>query len=158
MDADEFLGLLIAENSSRPGSHQLDPGLTDDELVAWQNEHRETALPEDLIAFLRQCNGFRLYPDPDTPNGCVRLLPLREIDYAPRLLYGGNTSCDESYPSSTIALTDDPDSAQHLILDTATGAYFDVDPIAGLEDDGIVGFTWCNALDWIAERGELRHN
>jgi hypothetical protein len=112
-------------------------------------------LPADLLAFLKACNGFRLYPKPDTPIGVVRLLPLREIEYAPRLMYAGNMTCDDGYPKSFFALTDDPDSAQHLVLDMATGRYYAVDPIAGLEDEGIVGSNWPAALAWIAERAEL---
>ena len=155
MNPNDFLQLARKENAMLPSTHDLEPGLTDEEFVSWRNRHPGVCLPDDLILFLRQCNGFRLYPDPETPTGAVRLLPLREIEYAPRLLYAGNTNCDDRYPPFVYALTDDPDSAQHLVLDTATGRYFDVDPIAGMEDEGLVGHNWPAGLDWIAKRAGL---
>lgn len=112
-------------------------------------------LPADLLAFYRQCNGFQLAIAKDETRGFIELLPLRNVVYAPRVLYGETTAVDAKYPPSFYALAPDIDCAQVLVLDTATGEYYDVDPIAGIEEDGKLGRDWCDALRWICSRVNL---
>lgn len=85
MTPGEFFQRLSQDNTRRPGTHVLEAGLMDAEFASWKHHHRLT-LPQDLVDLLRKHNGFRLYPDEYTPNGSVRLLPLREIDFAPRII------------------------------------------------------------------------
>lgn len=155
MSPDTFIDLINSENLSNAHTHVLECGLSDAEYYAWKQTHASLVIPSDFLSFMRRHNGFRLYPMPSNPKGRVHLLSLKDIQYAPRLLFGDNTSCDMQYPETAIALTDDPDSAQHLILDTETNQYYNVDPIVGLEEDAIVGNKWQDALDWICKRASL---
>lgn len=157
MKTNDFFRLVNDENKTRPGSHVLAPGLSDSELMKWQDDHPQMRLPQDLVDFFQMCNGFRLYVEPRTRNGAVRLMPLRDVQYAPRLMYGENTSCDDLYPKSALALANDPDNAHHLVLDLANGNYYDVDPIAGIEIEATIGKSWCEALGWIANFAGLGH-
>ena len=142
------------EHVGASDAHELGPALATAELERWRAA-AEFELPGDLLAFLERVNGLRLFPDIDTPTGRVRLLPLTEIAYAPRVLHPGTQACDDEYPASALALTEDPDGAQHLVLDVATGEYWDVDPIGGFADAERVGATWEEALSWIAHRADL---
>jgi hypothetical protein len=75
---------------------------------------------------------------------------LRKVEFAPRLLYAGNTDLDAQFPESWLAITDDPDGAQFLVVDTARGSYLEVDPIdpTGAE---IVAENVEGMLDWVGQ-------
>src|SRR5882724_6543488 len=127
MTPEAFYSRLAADNRRVPGTHLLESGLGTVDLDWWQKQHPKTNLPDDFIALLRLHNGFCLHPDEHTPMGAIRLLPIREIDSASRRLYG-KRRC-ESIPNFWHGITDHPDSARYLILDTSTGCYLDVSPI-----------------------------
>jgi hypothetical protein len=99
MNSDEFLKVVRAQNSAKPGTHSLETGLSSEEWNAWQVAHPGISMPTDLISFLHQCNGFRLFPKPETSNGIVRLLPLRVIEYAPNCCMEGRPVVTTTIPN-----------------------------------------------------------
>jgi hypothetical protein len=150
MTPDQFFARLTQDNSREPGTHVLESGLADAELISWQKCHPGLMLPPDFVKLLRQHNGFRLLPDENTPTGAIRLLPLREIDFAPRIIYEGNTVLDSDFPKSWMTITDDPDSARFLILDTSHGHYLEIDPIDPSEPE-VVANNVEEMLDWMSQ-------
>ena len=70
-------------------------------------------------------------------------------------MYLGNHTCDEHFPESVLALTDDGDGAWYLVYDTAIGKYYEVDPIEGFRYPIEVGDTWSSALSWLISKGSI---
>jgi hypothetical protein len=89
---------------------------------------------------------FSLHPDEYTPQGAVRLFPIREIESASRRLYGRRRF--DGISNAWLAITDHPDSKRYLILDTATGDYLDVNPIV-LDETEVVATNVEAMLDWV---------
>lgn len=150
MTVNELFTRLEDENRRRPGTHVIEPGVTDAALARWTAQNPERRLPADLVALLRRANGFRIRVSRDTPIGHIEFLPLERIQFAPRHMYRGDTSFDDEFPASWVALTDDPDSSRYLVLDTATGEYLDVDPIDAHSPD-VIGRDVPVMLDWVAQ-------
>src|SRR5437660_1759610 len=120
MKTGQFLKWISEQNKRRPGTHVLEPGLGDSEFTAWKRKHPGLVLPPDFLELLRPANGFRLRPTKDTPTGSVRLLPLREIDLAPLVMYG-EPDVDGAFPKSWLAIGRDADDSIFAVLDAAKG-------------------------------------
>ena len=84
MQIAEFLSRLTEE---MPGAHRICPPLSTDELAAWRENREGHPLPEDLLQLLRHSNGIQFWVHEGSPEGYFRLLPLREIDSARRIMW-----------------------------------------------------------------------
>lgn len=149
MEPRDFVKRLVEARERGLGRHQLEPGLSELELRTWFRKNPNLTLPADLVAFLREANGFRLHLSNESPiEARLRFLPLREIRYAPALMYGEESGEHSSVPKSWMALAQDADDTDFLVLDTATGAYREVDPIdpTGSQE---VARDLNGALDWL---------
>lgn len=125
-----FLEQLALENTMAPGTHNLAAPLEDGELAAWKAANLALRIPDQLMELLSTHNGFTLRSDKESPvGGAIRFLPLREIQYAPRLMFAGSKDNDDKFPREYVALTEDSDSTYFVILDTASGRYMVMDPI-----------------------------
>jgi len=133
-----------------PGRHSFEPGLTDRELLLWEKSHPALTVPDDLLSVLRRSNGFRIRLNPDSPGGAaLRLLPVREMDYAAREMYGGPDLQTDHVPMTWLNLTQEQDSTFYLVLDLETGKYLEVEPITPDEAE-IVAEDAQGMLDWFA--------
>lgn len=150
MTVDEFLNRLKKDNGQKLGTHHLEPGLTNRELTAWKAINPDFNLPSDFLFFLQKANGVRIRTDLEPTMGVFRLLPLREIQFAPRLMYGENKSLDSEFPQSWLALGVDPDSTLFLMLDIAQGQYLKVDPIDPHEPD-LLATNLEGVLGWVIQ-------
>ena len=152
MKPDAFLKKIADDNAVRPGTHELAGPLRGPERGRWKARHPGLKLPNDLLGFLKRANGIRFHVSPGHPLGAeARLLPLREIQSATTLLYQDQEEEDEALPGSWLALTDDAEGEQFLVIDVRKRLYLDVDP-ADPEDAQEVGAKFEEALDWLFSR------
>jgi len=152
MKPDAFLKKIADDNAVRAGTHELAGPLRGAESGRWRARHPGLKLPNDLLGFLKRANGIRFHLSAASPLGAeARLLPLREIQSATSLLYQDLEDEDEALPSSWLALTDDAQGEQILILDVKKRRYLDLDP-SGAEDAQEVGEKFEEALDWLFAR------
>jgi len=87
------------------------------------------------------------------------LLPLREIDFAPLVMYG-EPDVDGAFPKSWLAIARDADDSIFAVLDAAKGEYSAYDPCTPA-DDCLQEFKECrlgkgveSLLDWILDQGQ----
>lgn len=135
-------------------SHAPGRPLDDAEIVAWRRAHPGWPLPDDLVELYRRHDGWILWVDADTRcGGHFVMRSLRDLRFAPHAMYGGPGPAGEGFPPSWVCLSDDPDSASFVVLDTATGTYLDVDPISGPDEDEaeVIGRSVTDLLAWVAE-------
>lgn len=152
MKPDAFLKKIADDNAARPGTHELAQPLRGAESGRWKARHPGLKLPNDLLGFLKRANGIRFHVRPGSPIDVeARLLPLREIQTATSLLYQDQEDEDEALPDTWLALTDDAEGDQFLVLDVRKRLYLDVDP-ADPEDAQEVGERFEEALDWLFAR------
>jgi len=152
MKPDAFLKKIADDNAVRPGTHELAAPLRGAESGRWKARHPRLKLPNDLLGFLKKANGIRFHVTGKGPLGAAaRLLPLRDIQTATSLLYQDQEEEDEALPGSWLAITDDADGDQFLILDVRKRLYLDLDP-ADPEDAQEVGVKFEEALDWLFAR------
>ena len=152
MKPDAFLKKIADDNAVRPGTHELAGPLRGPERGRWKARHPGLKLPNDLLGFLKRANGIRFHVSPGHPLGAeARLLPLSEIQSATTLLYQDQEEEDEALPGSWLALTDDAEGEQFLVIDVRKRLYLDVDP-ADPEEAQEVGEKFEEALDWLFAR------
>lgn len=152
MKPDVFLKKIADDNLVKPGTHEPAPPLRSAEHARWKARHPGLKLPNDLIGFLKRANGIRFHLSPEHPLGAAaRLLPVREIQTATALLFQDQEEEDESLPGSWLALSDDAEGEQFLVLDVRKKLYLDLDP-AEPEDAQEVGTRFEEALDWLFAR------
>ena len=152
MKPEIFLKKIADDNAVRAGTHELAGPLRGPESGRWKARHPGLKLPNDLLGFLKRANGIRFHVSPRSPLGAeARLLPLREIQTATSLLYQDLEEEDEALPASWLALTDDANGEQILVLDVRKRRYLDLDP-ADPEDAQEVGEKFEEALDWLFAR------
>lgn len=152
MKPDAFLKKVADDNAVKPGTHELAQPLRGAESGRWKARHPRLKLPNDLLGFLKRANGIKFHVDAQSPIGAeARLLPLREIQTATSLLYQDQEEEDESLPGTWLALTDDAEGEQFLVLDVRKRRYLDVDP-ADPEEAQAVGERFEEALDWLFAR------
>jgi hypothetical protein len=127
MQVTEFITRLIAE---MPGNHRTFPPLDKAELEAWYARWPSRFLPEDLLDLLQQTNGIQFGVHEGSPEGYYRLLPLREVDSARRIMWrkhGDDMDDDEVPYPHWLALTEYQDGACYIVLDTDKHRYFLMD-------------------------------
>lgn len=127
MQVHDFIKRLTADTSGR---HRFFPPLEDEELVAWTSAFSTSALPEDYLGLLRTTNGIQFGVSRGSPNGYLRLLPLREIDYARQIMWGGlaRDMRDDWVPlPHWLAISGDQDMDAFLALDPDSGRYYLMD-------------------------------
>jgi len=152
MKPDAFLKKIADDNAVRAGTHEPAGPLRGAERGRWKARHPGLKLPNDLLGFLKRANGIRFHVSRENPLGAeARLLPLREIQSATSLLYQDLEDEDEALPSSWLALTDDAQGGQILILDVKKRRYLELDP-EDPEDAQEVGEKFEEALDWLFAR------
>lgn len=152
MKPDAFLKKIADDNAVRVGTHELAGPLRGPERGRWKARHPNLKLPNDLLGFLKRANGIRFHVSRENPLGAeARILPLREIQTATSILYQDLEEEDESLPSSWLALTDDAQGGQILILDVKKRRYLDLDP-EDPEDAQEIGEKFEEALDWLFAR------
>jgi|SRR6185295_12030654 len=152
MKPDLFFKKLADDNSVRPGTHEIAHSVRPAEIGRWKARHPGLKLPNDLLGFLKRANGIRFHVSPKSPIGAAaRLLPLREIQTATALLYQDQEEEDEALPGTWLAISDDADGDQFLVLDVRKRLYLDLDP-ADPEDAQAVGERFEEALDWLFAR------
>ena len=149
MTLEEFFKRLEEENRLNPGTHGVESGLSNRELLLWEKDRPGMTVPEDLVALLRSSNGLRIRLNKDSPCGAaLRFLPLREIRNPGSLMYGDDSG-DEEIPRAWVCVAHDADNTSFLVLDVATGDYREVDPI-DLDGAKRVASNVEGALDWVA--------
>jgi len=152
MKPEPFLKKIADDNAVKPGTHELAAPIRAVEIGRWKARHPGLKPPNDLLGFFKRVNGIRFHLSPQSPIGAeARLLPLREIQTATTLLYQDQEEEDEALPGTWLALTDDAEGEQFLILDVRKRLYLDVDP-ADPEDAQEVGERFEEALDWLFAR------
>ena len=151
----EFFEAIQSDANPDLGPVFLNAPLANDELTRWQQQNPRFKLPDDLVGLYKLHNGFRIYAEGDPDNwdrddGFPILFPLRRFQYAARTMYLDNTELDDGVPDTWLALSTDQDGSQYIILDTATGRYYDMDPV----DPTPVGVATdvAELLDWIYDR------
>lgn len=152
MKPDAFLRKIADDNAAQPGLHELAAPLRAAESGRWKARHPGLRMPNDLLGFLKRANGIRFHVSPRHPLGAeARLLPLREIQSATSLLYQDQEGEDDALPGSWMALTDDAQGDQFLVLDARKRLYLDLDP-ADPEEAREIGDRFEEALDWLFAR------
>jgi hypothetical protein len=152
MKPDAFLKKIADDNSVKPGTHELSPPLRSAEIGRWKARHPRLKPPNDLLGFLKRANGIRFHVSTESPIGALaRLLPLREIRDATSLLYHDQEEEGEALPGSWLALSDDAQGEQFLVLDVRKRRYLELDP-ADPEDAEEIGERFEEALDWLFAR------
>jgi hypothetical protein len=152
MKPDAFLKKIADDNAVAPGTHELAQSVRPAEIGRWKARHPGLKLPNDFLGFLKRTNGVRFHVSTRHPLGAeARLLPLREIQTATSLLYQDLEEEDEALPGSWLALTDDAEGDQFLVLDVRKRLYLDLDP-ADPEDAQEIGARFEEALDWLFAR------
>jgi hypothetical protein len=128
MTLDTFFARIDEDNRRKPGTHRLEPALSDRELLLWEKAHPGMTIPEDLVALFRRSNGFSIHLDSESPVGAnFRLLSLNEFQYAARFLYLDNASCDEDIPETWLGVGEDVSTAHLLLFDCLKGEYLEAD-------------------------------
>jgi len=152
MKPDAFLKKIADDNAAQPGLHELANSVRPAEIGRWKARHPGIKVPNDLLGFLKRTNGIRFRVSPQSPIGAeARLLPLREIGTATSLLYQDQEDEDEALPGSWLALSDEAEGDEFLILDVRKRLYLGVDP-ADPEDAKEIGERFEEALDWLYAR------
>ena len=155
MQGTEFINRLIGE---MPGHHRTFPPLDKAELEAWHARWPPHSLPEDLLDLLRLTNGIRFWVHEGSPEGYYRLLALREMDSARRIMWGeyGDDMDDDEVPyPHWLALTEHQDGACYVVLDTDEHRYFLMDTCGpdltsplGNNIGGVLDYIW---ESWVRE-------
>ena len=153
MQIAEFIDRLTKE---MPGHHRILPPLGNAELDEWQAKWPEMSLPEDLLNLLRHSNGIQFWVHEGSPEGYYRLLPLRDIDSARRIMwleYGDSMDADELPYPHWLAISEHQDGGSYIILDTDKQKYYLMDTILsdlsnpiGQSIEGLLEFIW---EDWM---------
>jgi hypothetical protein len=152
MKPESFLKKIADDNAAAPGTHELAAPIRSAEIGRWKARHPGLKPPNDLLGFLKRCNGIRFHLSPQSPIGAeARLLPLREIRDATSLLYHDQEEEDEALPGTWLALSDDAEGDQFLVLDVRKRRYLEVDP-ADPEEAQEIGERFEEALDWLFAR------
>jgi len=152
MKPESFLKKIADDNAAAPGTHELAAPIRSSEVGRWKARHPGLKPPNDLLGFLKRCNGIRFHLSPQSPIGAeARLLPLREIRDATSLLYHDQEDEDEALPGNWLALSDDAQGEQFLVLDVRKRRYLEVDP-GDPEDAQEIGGRFEEALDWLFAR------
>jgi hypothetical protein len=148
MTSVDFLNRLITE---MPGRHRLLRPLENSELEEWCAKWPREFLPDDLVEFLRLANGVQLWVDEGSPEGYFRILSLREIDSARRIMWssaGDELPEDEVPYPHWLAITEHVDGADYFVLDTDRHRYFRMDTCgadltpAGNDVDELLDYLW----------------
>jgi len=152
MKPESFLKKIADDNAAKPGKNELAAPIRPAEIGRWKARHPGVKLPNDLLGFLKRCNGIRFHVSPQSPIGAeARILPLREIRDATSLLYHDQEGEDDALPGTWLALSDDAEGEQFLVLDVRKRLYLEVDP-ADPEDAQDIGARLEEALDWLFAR------
>ena len=149
----EFLSRLTEE---MPGAHRICPPLSTDELAAWRENWEGHPLPEDLLQLLRHSNGIQFWVHEGSPEGYFRLLPLREIDSARRIMWlehSDSMPADEVPYPNWLAISEHQDGGSYIVLDPDKQEYYLMDTILsdlsnpiGHSIPELLEFIW---KDWI---------
>jgi len=123
----DFIERLSLEMS---GHHRVFPPLEREELKASISKWKKNSLPDGFLDLLRHANGIDFWVDVGSPNGYFRILPLREIDYARQIMWGGALNDMEAdavpYPD-WLGITDHQDGADFIVLDVDAHRYYRMD-------------------------------
>lgn len=154
----EFIKRLLDE---MPGRHRVFGFLDDDEFNTWKTKWPSLSIPDDLLAFLREANGIDLWVSAGSPEGYYRLLPLREIDAARKLMWGSfaNDMGDNDVPlPHWLAISEHQDGACYVVLDPKENRYFLMDTCgadltcpAGTNIGELLDYVWEH---WVDRCGE----
>ena len=149
MKSVDFLNRLITE---MPGRHRVLPPLEASELEAWCAKWPREFLPDDLRQLLQLSNGVQLWVDEGSPEGYFRILSLREIDSARRIMWssaGDDIPEDEVPYAHWLAITEHVDGADYFVLDSDWHRYFHMDTCgadltcpAGNDVDELLDYLW----------------
>jgi hypothetical protein len=115
-----------------PCKHRIFPALSNGELEEWRAKWPRHSLPEDLLELLRCSDGIQFWVHEGSPEGYFRLLPLREIDSARRIMwleYGDSMDADEVPYSDWFAISEHQDGGEYIVLDTDRQEYYLMDTI-----------------------------
>lgn len=127
MQIEDFVERLCRESA---GNHRIFPSLDNEELEAWISRWSKTSLTEDFLDLLRHTNGIQFWVHEGSPNGYFRILPLREVDTARRIMWGeapSDMNEDEVPYPHWLAITEDQDGATFIVLDPDAHRYYLMD-------------------------------
>jgi hypothetical protein len=127
MRVDEFIERLERE---MPGQHKTWSPLQDEELAVWTAKFPKSTLPEDLIGLLRRTNGIQFWVSAGSTKGYFRLLPLREIDFARQIMWGGlanDWDRDWVPRPGWLAISGHQDGDDFIVLDIDSHRYYLMD-------------------------------
>jgi len=147
-----------------PGEHRIFPRLSNGELEEWRSKWPRLSLPEDLLELLRCSNGFQFWVHEGSPKGYFRLLPLREIDSARRIMwleYGDSMGADEVPYPHWLAISEHQDGGSYIVLDPDKQEYYLMDTILsdlsnpiGNSIPELLEFIWKDWLEALDNRPE----
>ena len=146
-------------NKEMPGHHKTFPPLEKEEYDIWISKWSKNPLPRDFFDLLNLTNGIQCWVGEGSPVGYFRILPLREIDTARQIMWGGalNDMEDNAVPyPHWLALTDHQDGAVFIVLDTDTHKYYLMDSCgadltcpAGNNVDELLDYLWEHWIETI---------
>jgi len=128
------------------------PPLETSELEEWCAKWPRDFLPDYLVEFLRLSNRVQLWVDEGSPEGYFRILSLREIDSARRIMWlsAGDDLPEYAVPyAHWLATTEHVDGAWYIVLDTDGHRYYEMDTCgadlkcpAGNDVDELLDYLW----------------
>jgi hypothetical protein len=148
MQITEFINKLTGK---MPGSHRIFPPLDNIELEQWRATWPGRSLPEDLLRLLRHSNGIQFWVNEGSPEGYHRLLPLREINSARRIMWSDHydaMAADEVPYCHWLAISEHQDGAAYIVLDPDNQRYYLMDT-CGADLSNPVGNDIQELLDFI---------
>jgi hypothetical protein len=150
MQINEFIAELTEEIA---GHHKTFPPLDSEELKKWNSRFSRSSLPEDFLDLLKRTNGIHFWVSEGSPQGYFRLLPLREIDNARQVMWGGslNDSDAGAIPNTNwLAISGHQDGACYIVLDPDMSRYYLMDS-CGADLTCPVGNNVQELLDYVWE-------
>jgi hypothetical protein len=130
--------------------HVLERGAATSDIAAWQAEHPNHPLPEDLVAFLGRANGVHLWADIAIGRGDYGILPLSEWRDA------GSVDWSVMFmepPQGQLVLSYHDNGDYFLVLDTNEQSYYWYD-LEDFDRPKLVARNVSELLTWYWQQAE----
>ncbi len=148
----QITGFIDKLTKQMPDQHRIFPPLRNAELLKWAAKRPKKSLPEDLVDLLRHTNGIQFWVSEGSPEGYFRLLPMREIDSARKIMWGEYSADlnDDDVPyAHWLAISEHADGANYIVLDTDNHKYYSMDTCGadltcpvGNNVEELLGYIW----------------
>jgi hypothetical protein len=145
----DFLKLPVLWREEREfhDGHILGAGASLEQISAWETAHPMLPLPGDLRALLQRMNGIHLWADLDEGRAYDGNAPLEEWELARTKMWGAKV--DPPWLSDAhVAISYNADDSVFVVLNTATGIYYRMDP-CGADEMSPLATDVESLLDWL---------